>query len=254
MEGIAKEILQKLETIQKRGEPGVYQYDVYRMVESQQQAATMNLVDSLEEQDLLEQLLDNVKPPYAKHAEGRHYLIKSPFRYPPLKHGSRFGSRQQPSFFYASEVITTTLAECAYYRLVFLHDMQTPYQGYVNSEHMSFSVNVESHNMTDLTQIDDESIQAILQHPSNYHTTQAVGHQLVESGGEVIRYFSARHQQGVNVALSTSTCITSSAPEQQTRWQFQSRHDKVVMRSEIGEMHHFRLEDYLTDGVLPRPA
>ena len=51
--------------------------------------ATRKLVDSLAEQELLEKLLEGAKPP----APGArvHYLLSTPFRYPPLPHGSRFG-------------------------------------------------------------------------------------------------------------------------------------------------------------------
>jgi hypothetical protein len=80
-----------------------YGAKVWRMVETQETTATLGIVDSMEEQALLEQLLDQVKPPYREGTQGMHYLLKTAFRYPPLKYGSRFGTRLMPSFFYACE-------------------------------------------------------------------------------------------------------------------------------------------------------
>ena len=81
------------DAINELGKLTNYKTSVYRIVETQEYAATMNLVDDLEEQELLEQLLDEVKPPYKKGTQKLHYLISTPFRYPPLKYGSRFGDR-----------------------------------------------------------------------------------------------------------------------------------------------------------------
>ncbi len=39
------------------------QGELYRVVESQEQVATLQYVDSLEEQATLEELLENIKPP-----------------------------------------------------------------------------------------------------------------------------------------------------------------------------------------------
>ena len=55
-----------------------------------------------------------------------HYLLATPFRYPPLPYGSRFGSRFEPSLFYGARSASTALAESAYYRFVFWSGMATP--------------------------------------------------------------------------------------------------------------------------------
>lgn len=72
---------------------------LYRLVESQEQIATRQLVDTLEEQALLEEMLETVKPSYPGRLDHLHYLLKTPFRYPPLKWGSRFGRTFEPSIF-----------------------------------------------------------------------------------------------------------------------------------------------------------
>ena len=74
----------------------------WRVVEAQHQVSTRKLVDSADEQILLEELIERVKP--ADRTGGRwHYLLATPFRYPPLRHGSRFGGRHEPGIWYGSE-------------------------------------------------------------------------------------------------------------------------------------------------------
>lgn len=55
---------------------------LYRLVESQEHIATLDYVDSLEEQALLEDMLENTKPNYPDNSTSYHYLLKTPFRYP----------------------------------------------------------------------------------------------------------------------------------------------------------------------------
>lgn len=70
--------------------------ELVRVVENQEQIATTALVDDLQEQALLEEMLDDAKPRRRPGTEGLHYLLATPFRYPPLRHGSRFGQRSEP--------------------------------------------------------------------------------------------------------------------------------------------------------------
>lgn len=93
----------------------------WRVVEAQHISSSRDLVDTLEEHDLLEELIEESKPSIAKD---KHYLIFSPFRYPPLKYGSRFGSLYEPSLWYGSLELETAFAEVAYYRLQFFRDCE----------------------------------------------------------------------------------------------------------------------------------
>jgi len=69
--------------------------DAWRVVEAQHQVSTRKLVDTAAEQSLLEELIDGVKPP-DRTGGALHYLLATPFRYPPLRHGSRFGGAINP--------------------------------------------------------------------------------------------------------------------------------------------------------------
>jgi len=93
----------------------------FRMVETQHIAATMRLVDSAAEQDVLEQLLDASKPPLPPEARGTHYLLAAPFRYLPPT-GSRFRSPHMPGIWYGADDPYCACAEIAYWRQRFLLD------------------------------------------------------------------------------------------------------------------------------------
>ena len=99
-----------------------WQCFAWRMVESQHIAATMKLVDTRDEQDMLEALLDQDKPRRATDTAKLHYLLATPFRYAPLRTGSRFRSYADPGVYYAAEYVRTAAAELGYWRWRFLMD------------------------------------------------------------------------------------------------------------------------------------
>ena len=53
---------------------------VWRMVESQHIASTMKLVDNRNEQDVLESMLESIKPALPNGTAGLDYLLTTPFR------------------------------------------------------------------------------------------------------------------------------------------------------------------------------
>ena len=56
---------------------------VWRGVEAQHVVSTMRLVDTPDEQDLLETLLEGSKPAMPPTKQPKHYLLTNPFRYSP---------------------------------------------------------------------------------------------------------------------------------------------------------------------------
>ena len=89
----------------------------WRIVEGQHVVSTRKLVDSSEEQEILEELIEQGKPPlrHVPDLAGLHYLLFTPFRYPPLRHGSRFGTHDEPSVWYGStRVRSIVIAGSAY--------------------------------------------------------------------------------------------------------------------------------------------
>src|SRR5438046_816718 len=89
----------------------------WRIVELQEKTSTRKLVDSIEEQKALDELIDESKPTLSISQAMFHPLLYTPFKYPPLKHGSRFGKKTESSLWYGSLNVETTMAEKAFYQL-----------------------------------------------------------------------------------------------------------------------------------------
>ena len=232
-----------------------YANSVCRMVETQEYAATTSLVDDLEEQAILEQILDDFKPSYAEDTQNLHYLISTPFRYPPLKYGSRFGAITEPSYFYASESIKTCLAEAAFYRFYLIDGTETPFPKVIQSEHSLFFVEALSSNTLDLTQITNTEIQNQLTDPTSYSLTQKVGLQVRQDGADLLRYFSARSQDlGINVAIDNHTIIQSKKPEDKVEYICQLDPQTGILRFSQPRTFPviFTREQFLVNGDLPQ--
>jgi RES domain len=229
---------------------------VLRLVESQEQVATNALVQTLAEQALLEDLIEASKPRVPGPAIGLHYLLATPFRYPPLPWGSRFGRRFEPSLFYAARTIDTVLAECAYYRFVFWSGMAEPPPAPLDTRHTLFSVAIATSRGLKLQQAPFDEYAAALRDRRHYGATQALGSAMRDAGIDAFEYRSARDpQQGLNVALFTPAALGTPKPDILDEWLCQTRADRVTYYSRPGGgVRDFPLDSFLVDGELPLPA
>ncbi len=103
-------------------EHSAFRLALWRAVEAQHVVSTMALVDTVDEQQLLEDILDAGKPAVPAAARGLHYLLFTPFRYPPSPYGSRFRAPHDPGVFYGSPTTRTACAELGYWRCRFHMD------------------------------------------------------------------------------------------------------------------------------------
>lgn len=229
---------------------------VQRLVESQEQVATNSLVRTLAEQALLERLIEGTKPLPPPAAEGLHYLLLTPFRYPPLRYGSRFGRRTEPSLFYGARGVETVLAESAYYRFVFWSGMETPPDAPLRTRHTVFRTEIQTERGLRLQEPPFSGFATQLQDRASYDATQALGTAMREAGIEAFEYRSARDADGgINVALFTAAALASRRPHHQIEWLCETRLDLVRFYShEAGELRQFPLQQFLVDGALPTPA
>lgn len=229
-----------------------------RLVESQEQVATVQLVDTLAEQALLEALLETSKPPLPQEVEPLHYLLKTPFRYPPLRWGSRFGTRQEPSLFYAALRLETAMAEAAYYRFVLWDGMASaPPSGRVLSEHSSFEARYQVERGIRLQRTPFSQFQPELCHPSDYRHCQALGASMRAAGVAAFEYRSARCPLGgSNVALYSPQALAEKRPRNLLPWLCETTAAYVAFKSAQAPdtPRLFQLTDYLIDGRLPLPA
>ncbi len=227
---------------------------LYRIVENQEQKVTVPLVDSLEEHDVLETLLEASKPPLRAGTEGFDYLLRAPWRYPPLPWGSRFGGRFEPGIFYGSLSPSALLAEAAYYRLVFLDGMQRPFTDRVISQHTRFEAQYRTPLGVDLAAPPFAAHEAVLRHPAVYAPCQALGRAMREAGLHAFTYLSARAPgRELNIGLLAPDALRSRRHRNPVRGLCETRLEGVQFRF-AGELTRFAREHFLVDGELPRPA
>lgn len=229
---------------------------IYRLVESQEQIATLGLVNNVYEQGILEELIESTKNPLPINTGSMDYLLTTPFRYPPLRHGSRFGTTFEQGIFYASLNIQTALSETAYYRFAYLLGPETPYEHPISNQYTSFSVKVHSDQSIFLDQAPFSKYESILTSPSSYIQTQRLGTNMRECSVELFQYFSARAKdKGKNVALFTPGAFRSKVAEQKTEWLCQTSINEVGFMAKEGKQRTlYYQKDFLIDDVFPSPA
>ncbi len=191
----------------------------WRVVEAQHVVSTMVLVDTLEEQALLEQVLDESKPRIPDECRDLHYLLFTPFRYDaPYPNGSRFRrAGRTPGVFYASADLPTAVAEMAFWRLLFYAESpHTPWPANAG-EYTAFSVQYSAGKGLDLTRPPLNRDADKWTHPTDYAECQALAEAARPAGVTALKYQSAR-APGLNVALLACAAFRSKEPTAQHRW------------------------------------
>lgn len=169
----------------------------WRIVEAQHISSSRDLVESREDHDLLEELLENSKPPIENN---KHYLIVTPFRYPPLKYGSRFGNTYEFSLWYGSISLQTAFAEVAFYRLKFFTDTSANLD-YIEIPMTAFKAYIKTKNGIDLTKPPFKKYQDKISDKTSHEYSQQLGTEMREANIEAFIYTSARDKRlGENVA------------------------------------------------------
>jgi hypothetical protein len=166
---------------------------LWRAVEAQHIASTRRLVDNLEEQQALEEILEASKPAVPAVARGLHYLLFTPFRYPPPT-GTRFRAVEDPGVFYGTETVRTACAELGYWRWRFLADSKG-----LNSlgpaQQTLFQAGVRA-SAIDLEKPPFTRDARWWQDPGDYSATQALGKAARAAGVGLILYHSVRDPDG----------------------------------------------------------
>lgn len=204
---------------------------VWRIIEAQHIASTMKIVDDFAEQSLLEELLERSKPPLPSEADKLHYLLATPFRYPP-HHGSRFRGIQDPGVFYGAASTQTACAELGYWRWKFLSDA-VDLEKLEPTAHTVFRTNLSAKTI-DLRSKAFAKQANFWTHKNDYTATQAFARIAREVKTEAIFYQSVRDPDpSWCIAVLTPKILQRRKPvvSQQTWW-LAVYPEQVVWRSE----------------------
>lgn len=202
-------------------------FDLWRAVEAQHVVATTALVDTLDEQHALERLLEESKPPVPIGARDLHWLLFTPFRYPPPPGGSRFRGPIDPGVFYGAKQIRTACAELGYWRWRHLQDSpalaamptkpQTLFRVGVVTECVDLRKPPISQDAANWTLRDD------------YLACQQFARVAREAGVGAIRYTSVRDPlPGVCGAILSPAAFVPRVPLEQQTWMLSVSSDRVV--------------------------
>ena len=203
--------------------------DVWRAVEAQHVASTMALVDTLDEQRVLEALLDEGKPPLPATTLPLHYLLATPFRYRPPRGGSRFRGELDPGVFYAADAVRTACAELGYWRWRHLSDSPALASMPVASQTV-FRVKVAGATV-DLRRAPFASERSRWTDPDDYRACQALARSAREAPVQAIRYESVRDpEHGGCCAVLDPAAFARREPVEQQTWVLSVTRERVVWK------------------------
>lgn len=163
---------------------------VWRGVEAQHVVSTMRLADTTEEQHMLEQLLEQSKPPLPAMSVPKHYLLATPFRYRP-QHPSRFRRAGTLGLWYGAEDLYASCAEVAYWRYRFIMDSVAFLNTELLTEHTFYQAKVDGRAI-DLMNEPWVAASAAWTHGSDYSETQSVADAARDRNVQWICYESVR--------------------------------------------------------------
>lgn len=193
----------------------------WRLVEAQHQVSTLKLVDTLEEQRILEGLIERTKPVIPEDCRHLDYLLATPSRYDATpRTGSRFRRpRQADGVFYASEEPETAVAEIVFYRLLFFAESPgTPWPKEA-VEYTGFSVALAVDRAVDLMVPPFAEYRAIWIHPTCYEPCQELADAAKSARIALIRYESVRDpHHRANLAVLACGAFSEPRPIERHTW------------------------------------
>ena len=202
---------------------------LWRGVEAQHRIATLRVVDTVEEQDLLEQVLEASKPPWPRECEGLHYLLATPFRYA-SPWPSRFRAPGDPGVWYGAQRLATACAETGYWRWRFAQDSDG-LRGLPVLGELTFFEATASGRRVDLTRPPWDRLRSAWTADADYASCQALARAARAAGVAWIRYHSVRDPAHgpCGAVLEPSALALGDLTRQQT-WAYKVTGGTVLMR------------------------
>ena len=203
---------------------------LWRAVEAQHIASTLRLVESVEEQLVLERILDQSKPALPKDAADLHYLLATPFRYAsPI--GSRFRAPADPGVWYGAEKERTACAELGFWRWRFLMDSRG-LDSIGPSPQTVFRAGIDG-RLIDLTEAPFKRARSDWADPHSYAASQRIAQVARQANVDAIRYESVRDpEHGGAVAVLRPSCFKPRKPLEQRTWLLTVRPEAAVWQRE----------------------
>ncbi|HBY64091.1 MAG TPA: phosphoanhydride phosphorylase [Solibacterales bacterium] len=190
----------------------------WRAVEAQHVVSTLRLTaNDPARQDLLEHILEEHKPTPPPATLGLHYLLATPFRYPPLPGGSRFRAWTDPGVLYAALARRTACAEMGYWRWRFVRESEG-LRGIAAAPQTLFQIGARGEAI-DVQQPPFEQRASVWTSPADYGATQSLGRQARAEALALILYRSVRDpESGTCAAVLDPAALHPKRPTAQETW------------------------------------
>lgn len=192
----------------------------------------MLLVDTSDEHDLLENMLEVSKPPLpsTRNAQ-KHYLLVTPFRYTP-RHPSRFRPVGHRGLWYGALQLRAACAEVAYWRMVFILDSTGLRGKKIVNQYTFFMAHVcgLGINLTAPPWLAARTVWT----SGDYTGTHQLGCAAETAGVEIIQYESVRSPGDTNLAVFTPDVLDEprgGLDASQQGWTCSATEDRVLMKS-----------------------
>lgn len=247
----------------KNFKPQIIKQNCWRLVELQALSSTRALVTSSKAHDRLEEILDGGKPEVQLLAEEKkcaslHYLLLTPFRYPPLRFGSRFGTVFERGIFYASSNVHTAATEKAFYRIFFARGT-TANVGGKHITYTSFQAKINTAQGADLTKAPFGGFRPQISSKTSYQATQALGGHLRAAGVQAFITPSARVKEpSTNLNAFSPLAFDpkhsiSSTFEEWVCFYTKQRAELYPKKDPIKSRLVFKDKDFAVNGAFPHP-
>ena len=237
----------KFEPIPSAKDFRAYSHRVLRIVEEQYKISTDRLTDGPAEQDVLERLVEDVKPTIPAAAKPLHHLLATPFRYGYSK-ATRFRrAKERPGIFYASESEPTAIAEAAYYAMRFFSAAPGVKLPTTTIERFGFSIPIKVERALDLMDTPLKRGRAFWTRDQDYAPCQRLADVARTIDAQLIRYESVRDVGGgANIALLDPGAFQRPVPYPERSWHFRFRDKKLTAFAAGGtrERHDFTFAQF----------
>ncbi|MBT8140596.1 MAG: RES family NAD+ phosphorylase [Gammaproteobacteria bacterium] len=230
----------------------------WRVVETQEIAATQAITQNAADQARLEALLEASKPALAEDCAGLSYLLFTPFRYPPLPFGSRFGGQFERGIYYAALTPEAAFAECALYLWLFQQGPQElgPLAN-IRDQRTAFSARIRSARAIDTCSEHFSRVSKKISDPASWEFSQKLGAALREVRTAYCLYASPRLAGATNVAVFDPKSFADKAPREIQHWHLalDTERCRFSRRGFDGSQTiEFEYSQFTKNGRIPHPA
>jgi hypothetical protein len=190
-----------------------YRGNIWRVIEGQYRSSTVRIVDTDDEHNVLEKLLEESKPPVPAPCQHLDYQFWSPFRYGKYPKSSRFRrAGPTPGVWYGAEDPLTAVCETIWGAVRFYSASPATPMPRWPVEHTAVQADIQTAIATDLIS-DDMKDQGRWMDPNDYSDCLLLAEQVRDDHCAAIRYASVRHPENApNIAVLQCSAFAQPAP------------------------------------------